>query len=382
VELAIESAGLVDDSDNLEPPESGHVPNYLRALAARPGAPKAFAHLAKQVLYAGTLEPELKMGMALRMAQMDSSPYAAAHLERLLGSSARGQVILGAIRSGDWASLQPEERLGLNFADWLSPDVNGISDANFRIVRGYFTDSEIVELTFTVCFFSYFDRWVEALGLPVESWVLDSPSQLKDPPYERPWARVPVVSDDMMAMISADNPVLQDMRGRTSGSLGLHIANSERAMLWRPEIAYAWWAYGKASRASITLPREMMLQVSFAVSTANGCRYCILHQVLGLRRIGVDPAKLVSMKKDDSSLTPRELTAVLFARQLTHAPASITDDGYQKLRAEFGDPGALDIVLQTCNFAFMNHFTDGLTMPSEDIAVQTYREVYGIEWKK
>lgn len=84
----------------------------------------------------------------------------------------------------------------------------------------------------------------------------------------------------------------------------------------------------------------------------------------------------MAMKKDDSALTSRELTAVKFARKLTREPSSVTDDDYQKLRAEFGVPGALDVVLQTCTFAFMNRFADALRIPSEDIAIETYRQVY------
>ena len=73
----------------------------------------------------------------------------------------------------------------------------------------------------------------------------------------------------------------------------------------------------RAVREKETVGRDIKLQVSFAVSMANECRYCTLHQVLGLRRLGVDPGKLVAMKKDDSMLTPRELVAVQFARKLT-----------------------------------------------------------------
>ena len=126
-----------------------------------------------------------------------------------------------------------------------------------------------------------------------------------------------------------------------------------------------------------TVGRDIKLQVSFAVSMANGCRYCTLHQVLGLRRIGVEPSKLVAMRKDDSVLTQKELAAVQFARKLTETPAAITDADYGELRTHFGEQGALEIVLQTCNFAFMNRFTDGLRLPSEDEAVRVYREVYG-----
>ena len=49
-----------------------------------------------------------------------------------------------------------------------------MTDDEFRQLRGYYSDSEVVELTFTVCLFNYFTRMVEGLGLPVEPWVLDT----------------------------------------------------------------------------------------------------------------------------------------------------------------------------------------------------------------
>src|SRR5262249_33535748 len=143
------------------------------------------------------------------------------------------------------------------------------------------------------------------------------------------------------------------------------IANYQRAMMRVPDLSRAWRAFGLASRERETVGRDVKLQVSFAVSMANGCRYCTLHQVLGLRRLGVDPGRLVAMKKDDASLSPRELAAVIFARNATESPAGVTDADYAKLRREFGDLGALEVLMQTCNFAFRNRLTDGLRLPSE-----------------
>jgi alkylhydroperoxidase family enzyme len=85
----------------------------------------------------------------------------------------------------------------------------------------------------------------------------------------------------------------------------------------------------------------------------------------------------MAMKKDDSQLSPRELTAVEYARKLTRAPNSTTDADYQKLKDVFGEQGALEVVMQTANFAYMNRFTDGLRLPSEDEGVKIYQEVYG-----
>jgi AhpD family alkylhydroperoxidase len=145
-----------------------------------------------------------------------------------------------------------------------------------------------------------------------------------------------------------------------------------------PALAAAWRQFG-ASNGESLVGREILLQVSFAVSMANGCRYCTIHQVVGLRRLGVDATKLLAMEKDDAALTPREKTAVVFARKLTAGPSTVSDGDYATLVREFKDQGALEVLLQTCNFSFMNRFTDGLHLPSEDEAIRIYREVYGRE---
>jgi alkylhydroperoxidase family enzyme len=98
--------------------------------------------------------------------------------------------------------------------------------------------------------------------------------------------------------------------------------------------------------------------------------------------LGVSPAKLLQMRKDDSALTPEELVAVGFARKLTVEPWSVEDSDYADLERAFGKQGALEVLMQSCNFSYMNHFTDGLRLPSEDVAVKTYLEVYGTEFNR
>ena len=262
------------------------------------------------------------------------------------------------------------------YAELLTNDIHGVSDADFAKTRGFYNDSQIVELTMTVCFFNYFTRMVEALNLPIEDWVLTSAKTPNIVPFSAPQARIGLVSDkELDAGSLALNNAKQTQDPKQS--LGVGIANSQRAMMRVPDFQATWRDYGTANRAGWTIDRNIQLQISFAVSMANGCRYCTLHQVLGLRRLGVEVGKLMAMKKDDSALTPRELTAVEFARKLTKQPNSTTDADFAKLKKEFGEQGAVEVIMQTGNFAFMNRFTDGLRLPSEDEAVKTYQEVYG-----
>ena len=373
------SADVFLGLESFEPASSGRVPNYLRALAVKPATVKPFAHLIRTFAYGGTLSPALKLAMATRIAQVNRSAYGAVHLARLLRNTGPdGDALLARLRANQLEQLAPADRLALRWADLQTQDIRGMTDDEFRQLRGYYSDSEVVELTFTVSFFNYFTRMVEGLGLPVEPWVLDAAQKPAAAPAwtrNRTPPRVALLSD---AEIEGSGSVLQAARRPVAGSagLGLGMANSQRAMYRVPALAAAWRQFGAANGDS-SVGRDILLQVSFAVSMANGCRYCTIHQVVGLRRLGVDPTKLLAMEKDDDALTPRERTAVVFARALTASPSTVTDADYALVKRAFQEVGALEVLLQTCNFSFMNRFTDGLRLPSEDEAIKTYREVYG-----
>jgi AhpD family alkylhydroperoxidase len=363
---------------SLNSPES---PAFVRALGGVPGSVPPMAALPEAVLFQGTLAPELKAGMGLRIAQVNASPYVAAHMVRVLKGHDRGGLIRSALESNTLSKLSRAEQSALRYAEMLTRTIN-ILPSDFEAATAPFNDSEIVELTLVVSFFNFFTRYAEGLNLPVEAWALDG--TMPWPSVKRPAgvkARVALLADDEIAAAAAalaqsKDPAVQQARN----SLGLGMANSQRAMLRVPGIQQAWRAFGTSFREKATIGRDIQLQVSFAVSTVNECRYCTLHQVQGLRRLGVDPAKLQAMRKDDSALTPRELAAVKFARKLTDRPSGVTDEDYAALRKEFGDAGALEVLIQTCNFAFMNRFTDGLQLPSEDEAIRVYQETYGTGW--
>ncbi|MEK7830997.1 MAG: carboxymuconolactone decarboxylase family protein, partial [Acidobacteriota bacterium] len=149
-------------NDSFEPAGSGRTPNYLLALASIPNAPKSFGQLFKTFVYGGTIAPETKAAMGLRVAQVNGSPYVAAHTIRLLRESARGSELLNALRDGKLTALKPAEQRALNYAELLTRDVLGITDAEFQNTGAIYNDAQMVELTMVVCFFNYFTRYAEA----------------------------------------------------------------------------------------------------------------------------------------------------------------------------------------------------------------------------
>jgi len=314
------------------------------------------------------------MAMGLRIAQVYGSAYPAVHLQRLLRASDKGQKLLALLQANDLASMSASEQAATRYAELLTRDIHGVGEAEFQKTRALFNDSQIVELTMTTCFFNYFLRYCEGANLPVEKWALDEPvAKVAAAKYEPPPARVALVSDDEMSAVTETLNAAKT----PANNWNIGIANSQRAFLLVPGISGMWRGYTTTTRKYESVSREIKLHVSFAISMANGCRYCTLHQVLGLRRLGVDPAKLMAMAKDDSALTERERTAVAFARKITRDPAKLTKEDYAALVSEFKEQGALEVLLQCGNFAYMNRFTDGLRLPSEDEAIKTYQETYG-----
>jgi alkylhydroperoxidase family enzyme len=381
VSLDGEVNGLITPVDDLEPSGSGRIPNYVRAFSGRPGVPASVGHLMRVVLYSGSVRPETKMAMGIRVAQLDNSPYVAAYMEHMLRATTGGTSTLARLRSGGEAGLSQEERMALLYATAVSTNASGIEDSEYRQVRAAFDDSQMVELTLSVCFFNYFTRIANAFNLPVESWSIAFAAKPPEHVYAPPAGRVAVLDDSRLTLLSKDDASFKDAEARGQSSMGIGLPHGERIMLWCPDVPQAWWDYGKTLGPSVKTPRIFMRYTSLAVSTANACRYCTLHVLLGLRRAGVDPSKLLEMRTDDSVLTSDERSVTEFARKLTRNPEAIGDEDYRKVVGVFGSQGAADIVLQTSYFAFMNRFNDAMKTPSEDLAIQNYREIYGDDWQ-
>ena len=122
-----------------------------------------------------------------------------------------------------------------------------MTDDEFRQLRGYYSDANIVELTFTVCYFNYFTRMVEGLGLPVESWVID-PSQKPMPApawtRDRSPARVELLGRDDRCV---EHCACCGAPRTASGGLGLGMVNSQRAMMQVPALAEPGVSSGAAN---------------------------------------------------------------------------------------------------------------------------------------
>lgn len=349
----------LDPTETLE--AEGRVPAYLTAVAQySPEGAATLAHLTKTVLFGGTLPAPLKLAMGLRVAELCGASYFKAYLGRL------AKATTGA--------ASERTALAVRYAEALTKDIHGVSDTTFGQLKSQFNDAQMVELTMVTCYLNYAARLTIGLGVAPEPWLATTRPRVPAPTeHGLTAARVTLASDDELKMIVAVQE--RFTKPGPGNSLGVGIPNSVRAMVRVPDLYEAWM--GKQPAKPGVVPRSTLLQVSLAVSKINGCRYCVLHQVVGLRKQGVEVGKLLAMEKDDSALTPEERAAVVYARKLTKTPGSVTTADWAALQRAFPGSAAYEVLHQTCRFAFMNRFTDGLRLPSEDEAVKTYLETYG-----
>ena len=217
---------------NADALETVNVPNYIKALAQNTKAAPQFANLVQTFLFGGSVAPETKMAMGLKIAQIYGSGYLYAHTNRWLSATEKGKNLLK--NWDDQKTFTEAEKVALEYAEKLTNDIHGVTDADFAKTRGVYNDSQIIELTMTVCFFNHFVRFVEATNLPVEEWVLDDKTPKLNDSINKtiaPSARVALVSDNEMAQTETIlESAKQTQNQPSSQGLGLGIANSQTSV--------------------------------------------------------------------------------------------------------------------------------------------------------
>ncbi|MFI5077705.1 MAG: hypothetical protein ACHQRO_10205, partial [Vicinamibacteria bacterium] len=103
---------------------SPEAPAFVRALGALPSSVEPMAALPDAVLFKGTVAPEIKAAMGLRIAQVNGSPYVAAHMLRVLKGHDRGSVLRSAMDGSTGSRLSTSEQVALRYAEILTRTVN------------------------------------------------------------------------------------------------------------------------------------------------------------------------------------------------------------------------------------------------------------------
>ena len=147
--------------------ERGNVPNLFRAASLRPPIVLTlFAHL-RAVTGPGDVPVLLKELLTVRVSQINECAYClASHtaLSRKLGAT---DAQITSLEAGRFELFDPDWRAALSFADAMTPTNGDVTDDIYAELARWWTPPQIIEITAVIGFFNYFNRFAEALRIPV-----------------------------------------------------------------------------------------------------------------------------------------------------------------------------------------------------------------------
>jgi alkylhydroperoxidase family enzyme len=85
-------------------------------------------------------------------------------LARRLGAT---DPLIESLGKGETEGLAPGDRAAIAFAEAMTPTGSTVSDAVYEELAGHWSVPQIVEITAVIALFNYFNRFAEALHVPV-----------------------------------------------------------------------------------------------------------------------------------------------------------------------------------------------------------------------
>src|SRR5579871_1512903 len=146
--------------------QRGNVPNMFRVMAHRPEIFATMQAHFSAVLNTGTVPTKLKELIIVRTSQLNQTPYCLASHTKLARNLGWTDDQLAHL--GEWpgrSDFTPAEKAALRLAETVTRDAHTLDDEQFRELRTYYSEGEIVELLCAIGLFNYFNRFNDALRM-------------------------------------------------------------------------------------------------------------------------------------------------------------------------------------------------------------------------
>jgi uncharacterized peroxidase-related enzyme len=176
--LKFASQELIDDVDEaLESTKQmlGFVPNSLLIMAQRPNMVRAFAGLSREVFMGAELDRELLNLVAHMASTAAGCSYCQAHTAAKISDGDKVSAKLQKIWEFETSDLFSEaEKAALSLARDAALVPNAATDEHFSVLKGHYTERQIIDLVAVISLFGLLNRWNDTLATPLE----DGPREL------------------------------------------------------------------------------------------------------------------------------------------------------------------------------------------------------------
>ncbi len=132
-----------------------------------------------------------------------------------------------------------------------------------------------------------------------------------------------------------------------------------------PRTAAAMLELDAAQRTRSPLDPALRAKMRWVIAHANHCAYSEAYALADLKRAGGDEAAVKSLTGDPAAWPEGDRDPLEFARLLTVAAPTISDDLFAKLRERFGDKKVASMVLLGAYGNFQDRIVLGLGLPLE-----------------
>lgn len=163
------------------------------------------------------------------------------------------------------------------------------------------------------------------------------------------------------------------------------VPNSVLILQRRPKVARAL-----AQLASAVWDPESTVDLGFkrllahVASSTAGCQYCTAHTAGGALRLGVSEEKLAAVWDYRSSplFSDAQRVALDFAIASASVPNDVSDELFDRMRANWSDDDIVEITAVIAMFGFMNRWNDTMATPLEDEPAEVgERLLAGTGWR-
>jgi alkylhydroperoxidase family enzyme len=396
----------------LPPPVAGSgqpLPIWARMLAGElPRTTAAFLELDHAHRARSPVDPKLRAAMRWVAAHANRCAYA----EACAAADARGAGLdaarIDALVLDDYPGWSGSERAALRFARKMTLDSDSVSDEEFAGLVKSFGEKQTASMVLLLAYANFQDRVLLCLGATIEpggplppvevSFAPASFETKTTPPPPRLESPLPrpagkdLVEDDLeWAALSYD--ALQDRLevqrrkptrlripswDELSGNLPAGLFTKPSDIVWyrivfgyAPELAvpYEYLMRTAGAEAAPNYDRVFGSSVFWVTTKAIRCPYCMGHcemnwEVAGLTKDEIAERSRLLAGADWSSFPPAEQHAYAFARKLTTAPWSITDDDMALLKRDCGADRAI-IMLNASRYHYMTRISNGFQLRLE-----------------
>ncbi len=288
-------------------------------------------------------------------------PYCMGHCEmnwEVAGLSgdeiaARSQILA----SDDWSAFPVADQRAFAFATKVTRAPGAIDRVDLQRLYDDLGDRRAMSVIVQTCRYNYMTRISNGFQLTLESenvffnyWSKPKPAVNKDgaciplPSDEEAWAKLPKT---------------------TTGEMG-PLPNWAKALATQlPRTAAAMLRLDEAQRTQSGLDPVLRAKMRWVVANANRCRYSEAYAIADLRCAGAERAAIQNLIGSPHNWPDSDRDPLEFARLLTVAAATISDELFERLRVGYGEEKVASMILLAAYGNFQDRFLLGLKIPLE-----------------